>query len=200
MMVIKIWKINENSSSCLSNFVTTLSNNSQGCAILIFKRLTIIDSKMFFRSIFLKATVAAVGEKIRKLWIKLKIPIISLRCNQKHICQLHSRRRQLLQADTKKRPIKEVCEIIVHLMLKLMFNKLEKRNFQIEDDSLPVPQQYRITKNSSRNDRTTKVIVTKQNKKKLTKVAEILDNQSTLDYSEVSVQTHGKKDVHQVIK
>jgi hypothetical protein len=32
-----------------------------------------------------------------------------------------------------------------------------------------------ITKNSFPNDRTTKVIVTKQNRKKLTKVAEILE-------------------------
>jgi hypothetical protein len=47
----------------------------------------------------LKAAVAAIGEKIRKLWIKLKIPIIRVRCIKKHICQLHSRRRQLLQAD-----------------------------------------------------------------------------------------------------
>jgi hypothetical protein len=39
----------------------------------------------------LKAAVAAVGEKIRKLWIKLKIPIISVRCIKKHICQLDSR-------------------------------------------------------------------------------------------------------------
>jgi hypothetical protein len=46
---------------------------------------------------------------------------------------------------------------------------------QNEDDSLPVPHQYRITKKSSSNDRTTKVIVTKQNRKKLRKVAEILD-------------------------
>jgi hypothetical protein len=34
-----------------------------------------------------KAAVAAVGEKIRKLWIKLKIPIIGvrMRCIKKHI-------------------------------------------------------------------------------------------------------------------
>jgi hypothetical protein len=34
-----------------------------------------------------KAAVAAVGEKIRKLWIKLKIPIIGvrMRCIKKHM-------------------------------------------------------------------------------------------------------------------
>jgi hypothetical protein len=51
----------------------------------------------------LKAAVAAVGEKIRKLWIKLKKPIISVRCIKKHICQLHSRLGQLLQIDAKMR-------------------------------------------------------------------------------------------------
>jgi hypothetical protein len=35
--------------------------------------------------------VAPVGEKIRKLWMKLKIPIISVMCIKKHICQFHSR-------------------------------------------------------------------------------------------------------------
>jgi hypothetical protein len=50
-----------------------------------------------------KAAVAAVGEKIGKLWIKLKIPIISVRCIKKHISQLHSGRCQLLQADAKMR-------------------------------------------------------------------------------------------------
>jgi hypothetical protein len=47
----------------------------------------------------------------------------------------------------------------------------KKRKLQNEDDSWSVPQQYQITKHSSRNDRTTKVIVTKQNRNKLTKVA-----------------------------
>jgi hypothetical protein len=51
----------------------------------------------------LKAVVAAVGEKIRNLWVKLKIPIINVRCIKKHICQFHSRRLQLLQADAKER-------------------------------------------------------------------------------------------------
>jgi hypothetical protein len=41
----------------------------------------------------------------------------------------------------------------------------KKRKFQNEDDSLPVPQQYRIRKSSSSNDRTKKVILTKQNRK-----------------------------------
>jgi hypothetical protein len=50
-----------------------------------------------------KAVVAAVGEKISELWIKLKISIISVRCLKKQICQLHSRRRQPLQADARKR-------------------------------------------------------------------------------------------------
>jgi hypothetical protein len=51
----------------------------------------------------LKAAVAADREKIKKVWIKLTISIISVRCIKKHICKLHSQRRQLLQANAKKR-------------------------------------------------------------------------------------------------
>jgi hypothetical protein len=46
----------------------------------------------------------------------------------------------------------------------------KKRKFRNEDDSLPVPQEHRITKNSSSNDQRIKVMVTKQNRQKLTKV------------------------------